>query len=143
MFLSIPFIKGDNCDNEHTKGEKLRPCNHCDHPLAFVWGCQKFTPERGNRLPRHGSAVNRISQYPSIVNAAAGICRYGAQHKAEERRHTVYMASDFSGSTASWGNKEKPSKNVKTASFRDENWRFWQQLIIMIRFHRVSFSSYT
>lgn len=77
MFLSIPFIKGDNCDNEHTKGEKLRPCNHCDHPLAFVWGCQKFTPERGNRLPWHGSAINRISHISSIVNASAGICSYG------------------------------------------------------------------
>ena len=82
LFLSIPFIKGDNCDNEHTKGEKLRPCNHCDHPLAFVWGCQKFTPERGNRLPWHGSAVNRISQYSSIVNTTAGICRYGGSRKA-------------------------------------------------------------
>ena len=66
MFLSIPFFHGDNCDNEHTKGEKLRPCNHCDHPLAFVWGCQKFTPERGNRLPWHGSAINRISHISSI-----------------------------------------------------------------------------
>ena len=77
LLLSIPFFQGDNCDNEHTKGEKLRPCNHCNHPLAFVWGCQKFTPERGNRLPWHGSAVNRITQYSSIVNASAGICRYG------------------------------------------------------------------
>ena len=82
MFLSIPFIKGDNCDNEHTKGEKLRPCNHCDHPLAFVWGCQKFTPERGNRLPWHGSALNRISHIPSIVNASAGICRCGGSWAA-------------------------------------------------------------
>ena len=77
MFLSIPFVKGDNCDNEHTKGEKLRPCNHCNHPLAFVWGCQKFTPERGNRLPWHGSAINRISHISSIVNTSAGICRCG------------------------------------------------------------------
>ena len=82
MFLSIPFFQGDNCDNEHTKGEKLRPCNHCNHPLAFVWGCQKFTPERGNRLPWHGSAVNRITQYSSIVNASAGICRYGGSWAA-------------------------------------------------------------
>ena len=82
MFLSIPFIKGDNCDNEHTKGEKLRPCNHCDHPLAFVWGCQKFTPERGNRLPWHGSAINRISHISSIVNASAGICRCGGSWAA-------------------------------------------------------------
>lgn len=82
MFLSIPFIKGDNCDNEHTKGEKLRPCNHCDHPLAFVWGCQKFTPERGNRLPWHGSAINRISHISSIVNASSGICRCGGSWAA-------------------------------------------------------------
>ena len=82
MFLSIPFFQGDNCDNEHTKGEKLRPCNHCNHPLAFVWGCQKFTPERGNRLPWHGSAVNRITQYSSIVNASAGICRCGGSWAA-------------------------------------------------------------
>lgn len=77
MFLSILFNQGDKCNNEHTKGEKLRPCNHCNHPLAFVWGCQKFTPERGNRLPWHGSAINRISHISSIVNASAGICRYG------------------------------------------------------------------
>ena len=82
LFLSIPFIKGDNCDNEHTKGEKLRPCNHCDHPLAFVWGCQKFTPERGNRLPWHGSAVNRITQYSSIVNTTAAIFHYGGSWAA-------------------------------------------------------------
>ena len=82
MFLSIPFFQGDNCDNEHTKGEKLRPCNHCDHPLAFVWGCQKFTPERGNRLPWHGSAVNRITHISSIVNASAGICRCGGSWAA-------------------------------------------------------------
>lgn len=82
MFLSIPFFQGDNCDNEHTKGEKLRPCNHCDHPLAFVWGCQKFTPERGNRLPWHGSAINRISHISSIVNPSAGICRQGGSWAA-------------------------------------------------------------
>ena len=71
LFLSILFDQGDKCNNEHAKSEKLRPCNHCNHPLAFVWGCQKFTPERGNRLPRRGSAENRITHISVIVNAAA------------------------------------------------------------------------
>lgn len=77
LFLSILFDQGDKCNNEHAKSEKLCPCNHCDHPLAFVWGCQKFTPERGNRLPWHGSATNRITLNLPIVNTSAGICRCG------------------------------------------------------------------
>ena len=100
MLLSIPFIKGDNCDNEHTKGEKLRPCNHCDHPLAFVWGCQKFTPERGNRLPWHGSAINRISHISSIVNASAGICRCGGSWAAYAARFEKGIFHALIGSCA-------------------------------------------
>ena len=77
LFLSILFNQGDKCNNEHAKSEKLCPCNHCDHPLAFVWGCQKFTPERGNRLPWHGSPTNRVTLNLPIVNTSAGICRCG------------------------------------------------------------------
>lgn len=50
-------------------------------PFLDRW-CQKFTPERGNRLPWHGSAINRISHISSIVNASAGICRYGGSWAA-------------------------------------------------------------
>lgn len=37
-------------------------------PFLDRW-CQKFTPERGNRLPWHGSSVNRITHISSIVKS--------------------------------------------------------------------------
>ena len=51
-------------------------------PFLCDRGCQKFTPERGNRLPWHGSAINRISHISSIVNASSGICRCGGSWAA-------------------------------------------------------------
>ena len=34
--------------------------------------------------------------------------------------------------------KQRDFFEFQNRQFRTENWRFWQQLIIMIRFHRVS-----
>lgn len=69
LFLSILFDQGDKCNNEHAKSEKLRPCNHCNHPLAFVWGCMKLTPEKGE--PPTVSRQRHQQDSPNFFN-----CQY-------------------------------------------------------------------
>ena len=51
-------------------------------PPFLIGGVRSSPPKRGNRLPWHGSAVNRITQYSSIVNTTAVICRCGGSWAA-------------------------------------------------------------
>ena len=52
LFINDLNDQRDQRDDEHTESEKLRPCNHTDHPLS-VWsgGKEDYPREWGNRLP--------------------------------------------------------------------------------------------
>ena len=47
LYLSILFHQGDECNYKHTESEKLRPCNHCSHPLSFSGGVRSSPPKEG------------------------------------------------------------------------------------------------